>query len=146
MTLERSTVPIRTVGDEIAYVRAYLDVERQRWGDRLSVAWHVAPGLDALPLPPFVLQPLVENALRHGLGAREAGGHLVIRVGRTDTHLVLGVEDDGEGFPPRYEERTGLGNLRGRLAALYGGSASMVIDGAGGARVTLSLPLQPCAS
>jgi two-component system sensor histidine kinase AlgZ len=145
-TLDRSAGTMGTVGEEVDYVRAYLEVEQQRWGDRLAVRWDVAPGIEDLPLPPLVLQPLVENALRHGLGGRTDGGLLVIRLYPDGPRIRIVVEDDGEGFPPRYDEGTGLGNLRQRLATIYGRAASVDISTGARARVALSIPIEPCES
>lgn len=139
-TLDRSSASTGTVADEIDYVRAYLDLEQQRWGERLRVDWQVDPGTLEAPLPPFVLQPLVENALHHGLAAKTDGGQLIIRVVRDGGRLRLSVEDDGEGFPRGYREGTGLGGLRQRLAALYGDDAHISIEPAAGGRVVVALP------
>jgi signal transduction histidine kinase len=140
-TLDRSSESMGTVGEEVEYVSSYLDVEQQRWGDRLRVEWRVDPETLALPLPPFVLQPLVENALHHGLGAKTQGGRLVIRIARDGDRLTVTVEDDGEGFVRGYKERTGLSGLRQRLAALYGDSASVAIESSPGGLVVVSLPI-----
>jgi signal transduction histidine kinase len=140
MTLARSNETLGTVDDELRYVQAYLELEQERWGDRLRVVWDVAEGARAWPLPPLVLQPIVENALRHGIGSQLAGGVLRISV-RAGAALVICVNDDGPGFPPGWTEGTGLGNLRQRLQTLYGGGASLVIDSPYyGARVTLTIP------
>jgi len=126
-TLNRSAEGFGTVDQEIAYVRACLAVEQPRWGDRLRVTWEVDPAALGRPLPPLVLQPLVENALRHGIGSRMDGGTVRIRVSPLDTRTILEVSDDGEGFACGYSERTGLGNLRQRLTTLYGTEASLEI-------------------
>ena len=78
-TLDRSQRTFSTVEDEIGYLRAYLSVEMERYGDRLTVRWSVDPAADHLTLPPMTLQPLVENALKHGIGNRLHGGNLSIR-------------------------------------------------------------------
>jgi signal transduction histidine kinase len=140
-TLERSAGTAGTVRDEVDYVRAYLALEQARWGDRLHVTWDVADEALDLPLPPLMLQPLVENALRHGLGARVDGCRIRIVISTAGAVLTLGVQDDGPGFPRGWRERTGLGNVRQRLETLYGGAGSLhVEDAAPGARVTVSIP------
>ena len=147
MTLERSVSRMGTVADEIAYVRAYLGLEQERYGERLEVEWDVDARLLEAPLAPLILQPLVENALRHGLGARIRGGTIRIAVQRSrETALVLTVSDDGVGFPPAPVERTGLGNLRQRLASVYGPRASMQIDRASpGGHVKVTIETQDSA-
>ena len=139
-TLQRSAGSGGTVGDEIEYVRAYLSLEQERLGDRLQVIWDVDSRAIPYALPPLVLQPLVENALRHGLGARLEGGTIRITV-KSGARLTVRVDDDGAGFPVKWSEGTGLGNLRERLHALYGERASLEIaSGADGAHVTLTIP------
>jgi LytS/YehU family sensor histidine kinase len=140
-TLARSSRTTGTVGEEIEYLKAYLAVEQQRFGDRLAVEWAVTP--EALPcrLPPLVLQPLVENALRHGLGARLEGGRLRISAARHNGRLELAVSDDGAGLPSRVLEGTGLGNLRRRLSTLYGEAARLSLESSRpGTTVRLELP------
>ena len=140
-TLDRSHHTWRTVGDEVDYLEAYLAVEQQRWGDRLRVEWSIAPEVRPLPLPPMTLQPLVENALKHGLGPRLDRGTLKIAAARENGTLHLTVTDDGLGFAPRYQEGTGLGNLRRRLATLYGEAAELEIrSSAKGASVQIGVP------
>lgn len=142
-TLARSQSGGGTVRDEVEYLEAYLAVEQERWGTRLQVGFGVGPEVLDLALPPMTLQPLVENALRHGLGERLEGGSLEIEAHREDGHLTLEVRDDGMGFPARYREGTGLGNLRQRLATLYGDRAAVqVASGPGGSTVTVTLPIE----
>jgi LytS/YehU family sensor histidine kinase len=136
------------LADELALVRAYLEIEAMRFRDRLTVRWE----LDAAPLdariPDLLLQPLVENALRHGLWPTPGHGTLAVRVRHDAGRLVLEVEDDGVGLPADWRdgayERTGLGATRARLLALYGAAASLQLRAAPGrgTRATVSLPLR----
>src|SRR5688572_25822269 len=106
--------------DEIAFVRAYLEIERVRFGERLTMQFDIAPEtLDAL-VPVLFLQPLVENCIRHGL-ATAANGVIVIRSERRDKRLVLTVVDNGRGLPPAAHIREGVGvaTTRKRLEQLY---------------------------
>jgi two-component system, LytTR family, sensor kinase len=139
-TLERSASASGTVEEEIDYVRAYLELEQERWGSRLRVSWHVDPRTEPLSMPPLVLQPLVENALRHGIGGRAEGGLVSIHIDRNGDSLRVRVSDDGGGFPPGYRERTGLHNLRERLAVLYGDAAKLEITVGTGGTAVLTLP------
>jgi signal transduction histidine kinase len=140
-TLDRSAETMGTVAEEVEYLRAYLDLERERLGDRLHVDWEIDPAALARPLPPLTLQPLVENALRHGLGGRMGGGRIRVRVSAEPDRVRLRVEDDGEGFPAGWKEGTGLGNLRQRLRALYGEKAELSIDRTvSGGAVTVVVP------
>jgi two-component system LytT family sensor kinase len=142
LTLRRTEETVRTLGDEIDYLRAYLSIEKQRLGERLRIRWDVPEDLGPAELPPMTLQPLVENALRHGPGSRIEGGELRISAAARGGRLCLEVADDGPGFVRGYREGTGLGNLRRRLSTLYGTQASLrVSTDAAGARVTVALPL-----
>ncbi len=139
LTLDRSATTTGTVADEVAYVRACLALEEERWGSHLRVTWRVDDAALACPLSPFVIQPLVENALRHGLGSRIEGGHIQITVARGATDLVITVEDDGTGFRPGWSDGVGLGNLRQRLRALSGDTASLTVHSTNeGSRVTVT--------
>ena len=140
-TLDRSRSNSGSVADEIDYLKAYLAVEQQRYGARLQVQWSVDPASLNLHLPPLTLQPLVENALRHGIGSRLEGGRITIETVRSNGHLQLSVADDGAGFPARYREGTGLGNLRQRLQTLYADNQTLDIDSsAQGTRVHIAIP------
>jgi len=141
-TMRRSSERMSTVGDEVAYVRDCLALEQERLGDRLRVDWRIGEGVATLPLPPLLLQPIVENALKHGIGSMAEGGTLCIAASATPDGITIAVEDDGPGFPAAVVERTGLGNLRERLATLYQDRAALRIESSpsGGARVSLSIP------
>jgi len=91
---DRSTVPLE---EELDFVRAYVALQRYRFGDRLEVEWDVAPEALDVPVPGFTLQPLVENAIRHGLQLEDEPGRVRIRAGRAGDRLSLVVEDNGRG-------------------------------------------------
>ena len=97
-------------------------------GDHLRVTWRVDDDAHQWPMPPFVIQPLVENALKHGLGSRIDGGHVRISVTQQGSGLRVRVEDDGAGFPTRWRDGQGLGNLRQRLQTMYGSRATMTVE------------------
>jgi two-component system sensor histidine kinase AlgZ len=141
-TLQRTEGTSGTVREEIDFVRAYLAVESQRFGSRLAVDWRVDPAALDVSLPPLMLQPLVENALKHGISHRREGGRIAIAVTLESGRLRIEVADDGEGFPDSVAEGTGLGNLRKRLEVIYGPAASLsVTSSSRGARVALDLPI-----
>lgn len=144
-TLDRSRRVVTTLADEVDYLEAYLAVETERRGERLAVQWEIRPEALDHRLPPMTLQPLVENALEHGVGERLDGGRVRIAARVAGDRLVLEVEDDGPGFRTRGRPRegTGLGNLRRRLATLYGDAAGLEVVPPSTVRVTV--PLDPAA-
>ncbi len=144
LTLERTAGRMSSVADEVSYVRAWLAVEQERWRDRLDVQWDVESAARHAQMPPLVVQPLVENSLRHAAGSRIERTTVWITIRRDANDLAVTVTDDGPGFPAACEERTGLGNLRERLAAIYGDSASLVVARRErGAEVTARIPFIP---
>jgi len=145
-TLERSSGTSGTLRDEVEYLRSYLALEQQRWGDRLRVEWNVDDAALPAELPPLVLQPLVENSLKHGLTGILEGGTIRVSARASADRLLLAVQDDGIGFARGWREGTGLGNLRQRLLTHYNGDASLdVSNHSSGARVAVDLPFT-CAS
>jgi LytS/YehU family sensor histidine kinase len=140
-TLERSGAAEGSVRDEVGYVRAYLALEQERWGDRLTVTWDVADDALEMSLPPLLLQPLVENALRHGLAARMSGGTIQVRIRVDGGRLELSVTDNGVGFAPAWREGTGLSSVRQRVETLYGAEGRVIVERSGpGASVRVSVP------
>lgn len=135
-------VPLK---DELIMVRDYLAIEEARFRDRLRVSIDAGPGTDPCMVPPLLLQPLVENAIRHGISARSSAGRLEVAATRRDGRLHLVVEDDGPGMDassPSPGTGVGLANTRERLAQLYGDDQSMTLErpAGGGTRVCLDIP------
>jgi signal transduction histidine kinase len=114
----RQEVPL---AEEIALLECYIDIEKARLGERLQVDWRVErEALQAL-VPPLLLQPLVENAIRHGISGRVTPGRISVRARREQGHLVLEVQDSGAGTVSSTPGHgLGLGNTRARLECLYG--------------------------
>lgn len=138
----RDEVPLE---DELAFVDAYLSLEAMRLGDRLRVVRDVGPDLDGVCIPSLSLQPLVENAIRHGLSPVPQGGTLTLRAEREADAVLLTVEDDGAGAAPEASPRgygIGIDSLRRRLAARYGSRATVDVTTAVGAgfRVRVRIP------
>ncbi len=134
---------LSTLGAELERALAYLEILKIRMGPRLSVQVDVPEHLRATPLPPMVLQTLVENAIKHGLEPRTGGGTVWIRARRSDDVVAVTVADDGDGFSTK-NSGTGIGlkNVRERLRLLYGTSAalSIVANFPSGVAATLSVP------
>jgi two-component system LytT family sensor kinase len=147
LTLDNSGAQEVSLQKELEFLKCYLDIERVRFQDRLTTSLDVEPrALDA-SVPNLILQPIVENALRHGLSHRSAG-HLEISAKRDNGSLRIQVKDNGPGLSaitgPKTNTREGLGlsNTRARLEQLYGGAHRFEIENApgGGLVVTLEIP------
>ena len=141
-----------TLGDEIDLVESYLRILQIRMEDRLDYSIEVPAALRALPLPALTLQPLVENAIVHGVEPQIAGGRVRIGAERHGRSLVITVDDNGAGLaaaapatPRRSGAGTTLANIRSRLAQTYGSGATLDISAAAphGVRASLSLPIAP---
>ena len=131
LALDRADTLEVPVAHEIEFLERYLEVEQVRFEDRLCVEVRLDEGVEDTAVPNLILQPLVENALRHGLSPLARRGCLSIRAYRSTTNrhaVVLEVEDDGAGLPAGWSMQSaglGLGNVRDRLAAAYGSKASL---------------------
>lgn len=120
-------VPLR---EELEFIKGYLDIEQIRFHDRLSVRWDLEADVLDTMVPHMILQPLVENALRHGITPQEAGGLLVIAAHAREDALELTVTDNGHGLPqgrPGSLGGVGLANTRLRLSQLYGNAATLEV-------------------
>jgi two-component system LytT family sensor kinase len=140
-TLERGSGHEVTLREELDLLGLYLDIERTRFSDRLRVELAVDPAIMTALVPTFVLQPLVENAVRHGIAAVPGPGGIRIAAARRAGELVVGIADTGPGIVGQHEG-VGLRNTRARLAGLYGPVAELVLEqiAGGGTLATLRLP------
>ena len=130
-----------TLGDEIEFLRAYLDVQQLRFGERLRVQWSVADAALGFPCPPLVLQPLVENAIRHGIEALPEPGQLRIELALDGDCALIKIGNSRPSHPASPGFGIGQSNTRERLALLYAGGATLdVHDAADWYQVTLRLP------
>lgn len=123
LSLERQGIHEVTLQEELEFIQAYLEIEQVRFGPRLEVLVEVEPEVLGARVPYLILQPLVENAIRHGLAPRLEGGCVAIRADRKGPALRLEVEDDGLGLetkPNGTSHGIGLSNTRARLEQLYG--------------------------
>ena len=131
---------------ELEYLRLYLSIEQVRFEDRLNVQIAAASALSDCLVPHMVLQPIVENAVRHGLGQSEDGVTIDVGASITDGSLVLVVSDDGPGLLPPRPGHSGIGltNTRARLARLYGDRARLDVEplAGSGVRVAIALPIR----
>ena len=131
-----------TLGADAELISAYLDVLQVRMGKRLAWRIEVPPELADFALPPMLLQPLVENAIQHGLEPKVAGGEVAIAARREGAHVRIDVADTGMGFAPTTRGGLGLANLRDRLRLLYGEGSGLSIaeNRPAGTVVTIALP------
>ena len=130
------------LSEEWKFTQDYLAFERLRLGDRLGVRTETDPAALAAIVPPLIFQPLVENAVRHGIADRPGGGHIAISARAANGWLRLRVADDGSGASETHAGGVGLASVRQRLAATYGDRARLEIEHAGeGFAVTMTLPL-----
>ena len=159
-TLGASRVPFHALDAEFARVADYLALMQARMGSRLETKLELPPDLAALQVPPLVLQPLVENAIKHGLEPHVGKGRIEVRAARDGNRVRLTVRDTGTGVAPSAatapsagtissadgstSTRFGLEQVRARLAAVYGAAASLELapadDGEGGSRAIVTLP------
>jgi signal transduction histidine kinase len=140
-----------SLADELTFLEQYLAIEQVRFSDRLRVVIDVDDSLRDAAVPPFLLQPLVENALRHGISRRDSAGRIEISARKAGGDLVLEVRDDGPGIDPTASPRAesngvGLTNVRERLTTMYGACASVKLqspaeDGCG-TRAVVTLPFR----
>jgi two-component system LytT family sensor kinase len=147
-----------TLADELGNIEKYLTLERARFGDRLRIRWRIAPEVLGVVVPFLSIQPLVENAVRHGLAGRPDGGTVSVTAEDVGPDCVISVEDDGQGMDPelvgRHDEpdadrgadhsadHVGLGNVDDRLRAAFGEDYGLVVETApdAGTKVIVRLP------
>ncbi len=143
-TLEAGRLPMASLMEEMELLEMYLDIQRIRFGPRLSVTVDVPDELRDAQVPRLLLQPLVENAIQHGLTPKPGRVRLDVRARREDNELILSVRDDGVGVSPEIQEGTGLSNTRSRLAQLYPERhrVSLGVDATGGTHVFLKIPFE----
>lgn len=122
--------PVVRLEDELKYIRTYLEISQLRFSDRLRFSIESSPSLANAAVPLFILQPLVENALAHGIGTRAQGGAINVRAMRTGERLVVEVEDDGAGMSidGSLNDGVGLSNTRERLTASFGSDAVLSFE------------------
>jgi two-component system, LytTR family, sensor kinase len=144
--LQRASTQEVSLKEELTILAAYVEIEQLRFEDRLAVVWKVAPDAMGAQVPHLLLQPLVENAIRHGIAPRSAPGTVEIAVYRQNGTLHLSVADDGVArtAPPVRSGGVGLANTRDRLRQLYGAAHTLTVDAVAphGLRVDIAFPFR----
>lgn len=142
---EDSHRPQVSLGEEAEYLQRYIEIQKLRFGERLQVSVDIPDDLLDARAPSLLLQPLVENAIKHGVATRVAGGAVRVAAARRDGRLRLSVYNDGPGFPDDWRTAGGVGlaNLRTRLQILYGEDAALTPGRTeDGVEVVVTLPLE----
>ncbi|WP_164017971.1 sensor histidine kinase [Pyxidicoccus trucidator] len=137
--------------EDLDFLERYLDIEQTRFQDRLQVVRAIDPATLGALVPSLILQPLVENAIKHGLATRSGAGRVELRASREGVRLVLEVLDDGPGLAPGWDTHDGcigVANVRARLNQLYGDRHTFTLENraGGGVRARLELPFQAASS
>ncbi len=127
-SLSRTLHATTTLGQEMEMIRAYLSIQQVRMGERLGFAIDLPEALAECPLPPMLLQPLVENAIKHGLEPRVEGGKVSVEVSERDHMVRIAISDTGEGFSTRGETGIGLANVRERIRLIYGDRGRLLLE------------------
>jgi signal transduction histidine kinase len=143
--LRRSRSGLVPLDDELRMTQTYLDLARIRFGDRLRIVLDIEDETRSALVPVLLLQPLIENALKHGLGRIDAAGSVGVTARRTNGHLTLTVWDDGAGLDRASPlENTGLGNTRERLRHAFGDDHALLLRprSEGGVEVSIRVPLR----
>lgn len=132
-----------TLDEELRFIQQYLAIEQVRFSDRLQVRWSIEPTVRDALVPEFILQPLVENAVRHGVARLSEAGMIEVAARESETDLILSVRDNGPGVRPGSNSGVGLANTRARVETLFGeaGQLEVVKAEGGGTIATLRFPL-----
>jgi two-component system, LytTR family, sensor kinase len=148
LSLDHASHQVVPLRQEVDFLRVYIDIEQVRFQDRLQVVWDLAPDTLEGAVPTLLWQPVLENAIRHGVSPLAGCGRIVIASRREDEDLVLEIRDNGQGLPPGEAPREGVGlrNLRERVSQLYGSRAQFSLTSAlgGGTVAALRLPFIHC--
>lgn len=141
--LRSSTEQQVALAEELDFIRGYVEIEQMRLGERLQVTWEIAPDALQVKVPSLILQPLIENAILHGIAATARPGVLAIHAGCDDRYLHLQVRDTGPGLPQGGKAQVGIGlsNTQARLRRLYGSGQRFELINDNGLTVDIQIPL-----
>ncbi len=137
----RSEAPTHSLREELEHLRCYIDIESVRFSDRLEVSFEVEEASLPLDVPTFILQPLVENSISHGILPYAERGTVVVRAKCSDDRLEIEIEDDGVGVVAKITEGIGIGNTRVSLNELYGDDHSFTVEPRTGRGTVVSISL-----
>jgi signal transduction histidine kinase len=133
-----------TLDDELRFIEQYLEIEQVRFSDRLQVRWSIEPPTREALVPEFILQPLVENAIRHGVAKRSEAGLIEVAALESEGDVLLSVWDNGPGYNPVSDGGVGLANTRARLETLFGETGRLEVSAApaGGTIAMVRFPMR----
>jgi len=142
VTLDNAGNQMAPLRQELDFLRGYLEIEQTRFQDRLTTSFDISPATLDVRVPYLILQPLVENALRHGIATRPGAGHIEVRAAVENGNLQMQVRDDGPGIDGTFRKGIGLTNTEARLKQLYGTAHNFEFTNlpAGGLLVTITIP------
>ena len=142
ISLAKIREDLTTLGMEMKMIRAYLDLYQVRLGERLTFSIDLPQDLHGFHLPPMLLQPLVENALKHGIEPKIEGGEIAVRASKASGLVRIEIRDTGLGFAPGGKTGLGITNIRERLNTLYNGRADLVLKSPddGGVQAIVEVP------
>jgi sensor histidine kinase YesM len=148
MTLDNTSAQEVNLRQELEFLRCYLEIERIRFQDRLTTDMEIDPRALDTPVPNLILQPIVENAIRHGIAPRSTPGRIEIEAKQKNGTLRIEVRDNGPGLPRNlspdnlFRKGLGLANTKARLEQLYGGEYRLELSErpGGGLAVTMEIP------
>lgn len=127
-SLSRTRHDLITLDQEVEIIKAYLNILKIRMDERLHFRIEISDALRQQPFPPMLLQPLVENAVKHGLDPKIEGGEILIKAEEGDGFIRIEIKDNGIGFHAYFEAGVGIGNVRERLRLLYGEKGRLIIE------------------
>ena len=144
-TLEYGSKHHVRLDTELDFVERYLDIQQVRFQDQLSIRFDIDPAVRDAAVPPLILQPIVENSIRHGIIPSARAGTLTVQARRAGDVVLMQVLDDGVGLPASSRDGIGLANISARLHQLYGAAGTLTLAPApnGGTCATIELPYQP---
>lgn len=128
VSFSKFRITFSTIGEEVALVQPYLNIFKVRMGERLRFRTEIPHALENIPFPPMLIQPLVENAIKHGIEPKIEGGEIVIRAEQNGDRLRVVIADTGRGMGENVGMNTGLSNIRERLQLLYGEKGRLYME------------------
>mgnify|MGYP000085148321 CR=1 FL=1 len=141
-TLKFTDQSFSTIQEELRIIETYLEIEKIRFGKRLSYSIDVSPSLLNISIPQLLIQPIVENAIKHGIEPKTDGGTITVSIQKNNEMCVIFVQDSGVGFKSTASFGYGLTNVKKRLENLYDDLFLLDIESHNGTTITISIPLE----